>query len=360
MSAPGEDPRDDLAARNVHPVVRLPSAGLSGATIAGLCAVLAVILFLFLDANRRRRQVESAAGREAQALIVSPEPLPLPPAPMAPVRAEIIAPIPTETPPPPAPLLPPLRQASSVPPLSAPMQADTPPMPMPQPSSAGRVARGDGGSPLIVDIGPGDGLGNASTAASDDQAVRASIIRNRAYLVPQGSMISAVLETPIDSRRPGLVRAIVSRDGRGFDGTQILIPRGSRLIGEAGGEVKSGQKRVLVTWTRLIRPDGVAIRIGSPAADVLGGAGIRGKVNNHFLERFGNAVLQSALTIGVNVASRPRGNSVIVGLPGQIGATGQNLLPNVDSTPTIKVALGAEISVFVARDLDFSGTGARR
>ncbi|KZC79189.1 hypothetical protein AYR46_13890 [Sphingobium yanoikuyae] len=173
-------------------------------------------------------------------------------------------------------------------------------------------------------------------------------------------MINAVLETPIDSRRPGLVRAIVSRDARGFDGTRVLIPRGSRLIGEASGDAKAGQRRVLVTWTRLIRPDGVAIRIGSPAADVLGGAGINGRVNTHFFERFGNAVLQSALTIGVNIASRPKSNSVIVGLPGQIGATGQNLLPNADPAPTIKVASGAEISVFVAKDLDFSGTGVRR
>ncbi|WP_010338608.1 TrbI/VirB10 family protein, partial [Sphingobium yanoikuyae] len=106
--------------------------------------------------------------------------------------------------------------------------------------------------------------------------------------------------------------------------------------------------------------DGVAIRVGSPAADVLGGAGINGRVNTHFFERFGNAVLQSALTVGVNIASRPKSNSVIVGLPGQIGATGQNLLPNVDPAPTIKVASGAEISVFVAKDLDFSGTGVRR
>lgn len=93
---------------------------------------------------------------------------------------------------------------------------------------------------------------------------------------------------------------------------------------------------------------------------MLGGAGIRGKVNTHFFEHFGNAVLQSALTIGVNVASRPRGNSVFVGVPGQVGATGQNLLPPVEQGPTIKVPAGTEISVFVAKDLDFSGTGNRQ
>ncbi|WP_229380786.1 TrbI/VirB10 family protein [Sphingobium sp. AEW4] len=233
---------------------------------------------------------------------------------------------------------------------------------MPDASPARAPASSGQASPLIIDLASADGGGNsadAAGAAGDDQAVRASVIRNRSSLVPQGAMISAVLETPIDSRRPGLVRAVVSRDARGFDGTRVLIPRGSRLIGEAAGDMKAGQSRVLVTWTRLIRPDGVAIRIGSPAADVLGGAGIRGKVNNHFFERFGNAVLQSALTIGVNIASRPRSNSVIVGLPGQIGATGQNLLPNLDQAPTIKVGSGAEISVFVARDLDFSGAGLR-
>lgn len=359
MSEEHTDPRDAILDRDVYPVVAKPRAVLSGAGIAILCGLLGIVLFFVLDGNRRR-STESGIGQAAMPnnMISAPPPLSIPaPAPVD--RSIVVVPVSQDERPEPPRSSPPVQVQPT---YSAPIYETYPPAqpePVPQPRRVEPVERS---SPLIIDLGDGDPLSNSSApaAAGDDQAVRATVIRNRANLVPQGSIISAVLETPIDNRRPGMVRAVVSRDARGFDGTKVLIPRGSRLIGEAAGDAKAGQKRVLVTWTRLIRPDGVAIRIGSPAADVLGGAGIRGRVNNHFLERFGNAVLQSALTIGVNIASRPRGNSVILGLPGQVSATSQNLIPNVEAGPTIRVASGAEISVFVARDLDFSGTGLRR
>lgn len=69
-------------------------------------------------------------------------------------------------------------------------------------------------------------------------------------------------------------------------------------------------------------------------------------------------MLQSALTIGVNVASQSatRGDSVYVGLPGQTGEIGSQLIPNAERPPTVKTREGAEIAIFVARDLDFGGT----
>jgi type IV secretion system protein VirB10 len=240
-----------------------------------------------------------------------------------------------------------------------------PPPPLATPTPQAGDANNAGDKLILIDLGRGEALGvqaaggdpKADAAAGDDQAVRATLIRNRSSLVPQGTLISAVLETPIDSTRAGLVRALVSRDVRGFDGAGVLIPRGSRLLGEAKGDAQPGQRRVLVTWSRLIRPDGVAIRIGSPGADSLGGAGLKGLVNAHFAERFANAVLQSALTIGANLASRPRDGSVIVGLPAQMSGTAAQMpIFNVPNGPTIKAGKGAEIVVFVARDLDFGGT----
>ena len=74
-------------------------------------------------------------------------------------------------------------------------------------------------------------------------------------------------------------------------------------------------------------------------------------------------MLQSALAIGVNVASAlpvSNNNTFYVGLPGQAQQLGQQLVPNTSRPPTVKVREGAEIAVFVARDLDFSGTPAVR
>jgi type IV secretion system protein VirB10 len=172
--------------------------------------------------------------------------------------------------------------------------------------------------------------------------------------VPQGTVIPAVLETALDSNRPGFVRAIVSRDVRSFDGTRVLIPRGSRLFGEYKSDLGTGQQRVFVQWQKLTRPDGVQIALDSPAADPLGRAGIGGKVNTHFWTRLGNALLQSTLDVGVGLATRSAGggSTVVLGLP---GATQTLIQPQQENLkPTVTVKHGTSVSVFVARDLDFS------
>lgn len=182
--------------------------------------------------------------------------------------------------------------------------------------------------------------------------VSATRFANPAVTVPQGTVIPAVLETALDSNRPGLVRAIVSRDVRSFDGSRVLIQRGSRLFGEYKADLGQGQKRVFVQWQTLTRPDGVQIALDSPAADPLGRAGIGGKVDTHFWSRFGSALLQSTLDIGVGLATRSvGGGTVVLGLP---GSTQTLIQPQQESNkPTITVKHGTSVSVFVARDLDF-------
>lgn len=185
------------------------------------------------------------------------------------------------------------------------------------------------------------------------ERARASSFVNPATTVPKGTLITAVLETALDSTRPGYARAIISRDVFGFDGSRVVIPKGSRLIGEYKADLAPGQKRALIQWQRLMRPDGAIISVDSPAADPLGRAGIEGKVNSHFLERFGGAILQSVLNVGTQVAvSKISDGAVIYAIP----VPGQNApIASPDKVqPTLKVRQGKSISVFVAKDLDFS------
>ena len=163
-----------------------------------------------------------------------------------------------------------------------------------------------------------------------------------------------------DSTRAGFARALVQRDVRGFDGTRVLIPRGSRLIGEYSGAAVQGQKRALILWSRLIRPDGVTSAIGSPATDTVGRGGVRAKVDTHFFERFAGALLQSVLDIGVNLAARSSDSPVIIALPGAVHGTTTTVVKPTEIPPTLKVKPGTSISVFVARDLDFTGAEAQR
>lgn len=197
-------------------------------------------------------------------------------------------------------------------------------------------------------------LSAAGQSLAAGERVSAGRLANPTLTVPKGTVIAAVLETALDSSRAGAARAIVSRDVGGFDGTRVLIPRGSRLYGEYSADVTSGQKRALVRWQRLTRPDGVIIDLDSPSADPLGRAGIAGKVDSHFFARFGSAILQSALDIGVGLATRSvADDTVIVGLPGSTQQiTSQTQQAQVQ--PTLRVRQGTSVSVFVARDLDFS------
>jgi type IV secretion system protein VirB10 len=177
-------------------------------------------------------------------------------------------------------------------------------------------------------------------------------LRQLAATVPQGTLIPAVLETALDSTRPGYVRALVTRDVRGFDGSRVLIPRGTRLFGEYEADLAPGQNRALVRWIRLVRPDGTAVAVDSPAADALGRAGVEGRVNNHFPQRFASALLQSTVSIGLALATREIGdNALVVALPGAAqNGTGTTSPGQVQ--PTLRVAAGATVTVFVAHDLN--------
>ena len=109
-------------------------------------------------------------------------------------------------------------------------------------------------------------------------------MNNPAATVSQGTLIPAILETAINSDVPGYVRAVVSRDVMGFDGRRVLIPSGSRLIGQYRSGLAAGQSRAFIVWTRLTRPDGVTVSLGSPVTDPLGRAGLGGKVDSHLLK----------------------------------------------------------------------------
>ncbi|MCY7398760.1 MAG: TrbI/VirB10 family protein [Sphingomonas bacterium] len=320
--------------RDPRPIVAVPRRGVPGALIAAVGLAAALLLFLLLN-NQRRSEPFTASGDDPELVAYAPPPPLSIPSETIPqtqyipvVAARPFAPAPVAVAPVPAPTPAPVRERYEDPrPLPPPIYREPPPERPIRVPERGRAASGE--PALVLD-----------TSAE----------------IPIGTLIPAVLETPIDTSRPGLARAIVARDARGLDGQRVLVPRGSRLIGEYQSDVRSGQNRVLVNWTRLIRPDGAAIRLGVPSADEMGAAGIPGQYHSFFLKRFFNAALQTALSVGGNLVGQSAGNTVVVGLPNSLGATaGQGLISN-DIRPKITVKPGTLFNVFVAREIDLSGT----
>lgn len=197
-------------------------------------------------------------------------------------------------------------------------------------------------------------------AGNNGDAARATRLTDPSLVAPQGTVIPAILETAINSDLPGFVRAVVSRDVRGFDGSTVLIPRGSKLIGQYKSGVAAGQTRAFIVWSRVLTPQGISIDIASPGADRLGRGGLDGETNTHFFRRFGASILLSVLNAGLNAASNNGAGgdntAIIIGSPQQASNIASIALQReIDIPTTISVAQGAPIRVFVARDLDFSG-----
>lgn len=195
--------------------------------------------------------------------------------------------------------------------------------------------------------------------------------------VVQGTIISAVLETAIDTELPGTVRAQVMRPVFSFDGSRELMPAGTLLIGQFNNEVAIEQKRVLIAWNRAITPAGQSIALGSIGTDTLGRAGTLGNVDNRYSKKFGAAILVSAITAGpAIIADRVSGGNkdnsgttinvgggggsgggqgdAIAGLGEGVGEQVSGVLEQYLSLPPlIRVPQGEEIRVFVNRDLIF-------
>jgi type IV secretion system protein VirB10 len=358
-AANDEDPRGgtgaeviDLATRNVLPAVsqRKPrSDGLGTVAGVAIVAVLGLVTFWSMDSARTADpQTRPADSPATTAPAVALEPAPeIAPA----VPEEAITPAPgmaQSAPAQSAVLAEPPRTAVAAAPVSNPLSSptvvfDASALPMPGASAAvtaaGAAAGGNSNDDFAARIG-GVGGSKATAAAMIDPKTT----------VTQGTLIPAVLETAINTDVPGYVRAMVSLDVRSFDGSRVLVPRSSRLIGEYKSGLQAGQKRAYVVWTRLIRPDGVSVNLASPAVGFSGTTGLQGSVNSRFFERFGSAIL---LSVVGGLTGMVGGVGAVVGGGGQsaaaaaIGQTGQ-------IAPTVRVRQGEPIRVFTARDLDFS------
>lgn len=133
-----------------------------------------------------------------------------------------------------------------------------------------------------------DGLNRLVSGTADLEEARGS-----GNFLSAGSIIPAALITEIRSELPGLVKAQVTEDV--FDtvtGYNLLIPRGSTLLGSYGQNTSAGQSRLFVYWTRLMYPDGRILNLGQTGSvDAKGASGLIGKRQTGFLSSLLGATL---------------------------------------------------------------------
>lgn len=177
------------------------------------------------------------------------------------------------------------------------------------------------------------------------------------YLVQAGSIIAAALITGIRSDLPGTITAQVTQNVYdSVSGRHLLIPQGSRLIGEYDSQVSFGQNRVLLAWDRLTLPDGRSIQLDRlPGADAAGYSGLQDRVNQHWGGVLRAALISTLLSVGTEVGSGDDDDLVSAlrhGTSDSIGRTGQDLVRRqMGVQPTLTIRPGFQLRVIVTRDI---------
>lgn len=186
------------------------------------------------------------------------------------------------------------------------------------------------------------------------------------YEVQAGSLIPAALITSVNTSLPGDIVAQVRQDiYDSVSGRFLLIPKGSKLLGTYDSAVSYGQRRILVAFTRVIRPDGTSILLDKySGSDVYGSAGMQGTVDNHWMAILGAATLTTMFAVGAGIASdnqisnnhnQDYTNSKQNGLLGaangitQVGSGITERALNVQ--PTQSLHAGYEFDVIVKKDM---------
>jgi type IV secretion system protein VirB10 len=181
------------------------------------------------------------------------------------------------------------------------------------------------------------------------------------YQVMAGTIIPSTFITGIKGDLPGQIIGQVRENVYdSVTGRYLLIPQGTRLVGEYSNTITPGQDRLLIVWTRLLLPNGNSISLdGMPGVDLSGYAGVEDKVNYHFWRVASGAILSSLMGAGVSIAGGNNeagkanfGQLAAGGAAQKIQTAGDRILDQMlNVQPTIEIRAGQKFNVFVNKDL---------
>ncbi len=182
----------------------------------------------------------------------------------------------------------------------------------------------------------------------------------------EGTILEAVLTNRLSGSFSGPVNCMVTTDVYSRDGRHLLVPRGSRVLGEAERVEAFGQERLAVMFHRLILPDGYSVRLDrSPGLDQIGETGLRDKVNNHYLRIFGVSLAIGALSgltqyntrYGFEVSA---GDLYRQGVSRSLAESSTRILDRfLNTLPTFTIREGHRVKIYVTADLDLPAYGGR-
>jgi type IV secretory pathway VirB10-like protein len=232
------------------------------------------------------------------------------------------------------------------------------------------------GSPSTPTIGTRDSSDSATSAGRSDVANRRDRLTSTEpigaagplHRVLEGTVIDTVLTNRLDGSATSPVNCLVTNPVYSHSGQQVLIPAGARVLGETKPVQTFGETRLAVSFHRLLMPDGRTHSLDQfLGLNQIGDAGLRDRVNHHYLSMFGAAAAVGLISglaqyLGTAGLGRGDGDRTIVVAGGTADATAQAsaqvMTRFLNRLPTITVREGHRIKVYLTSDLELPAYSA--
>lgn len=167
-------------------------------------------------------------------------------------------------------------------------------------------------------------------------------------------IIPIVLQTPINSELKGKIIAIIETDVYASHGENILLPYGSKVMGEYAGASKNS-RRIGLIWQRIITPDGVSIRFESLGADKVGYAGASTKVDTRAKDRYGASLLVSLINTMAQITVNANNANQVAAAQSfareMSNLTGALLKEKLEISPIITIRSGERLNIILQSDI---------
>lgn len=253
------------------------------------------------------------------------------------------------------------------------VRAETAPVLDGKANTAGPNASTQLGVTPSLDAGAAQNMQDRKLAFVNAEADRQTVSRDRVqekaspYILQAGSVIAAALITGIQSDLPGSITAQVTENV--YDsptGAYLLIPQGSRLIGQYDSQVAFGQSRVLLVWNRIVMPNGTSIVLRRlQGADPQGFSGLEDGVDYHWGQLFKAAALSTLLGVGTQIGSNSQESQIAQAIRESAQGTASNVGQQIvgrqlNIQPTLTIRPGFPVRVIVNRDLVLQPYGTRK
>ncbi len=178
------------------------------------------------------------------------------------------------------------------------------------------------------------------------------------YRLFEGTVLETVLTNRLDGSFSGPINCMVTTNVYSHDGQRLLIPQGSRVLGEVRRVESFGQQRLAVFFHRLIMPDGYSVSLDKfQGLNQIGETGLRDQVNHHYLQVFGVSLAIGAIA-GLGQANTRSGFDVSAadayrqGVASSLSQSALRILDRyLNVLPTFTIREGHRVKVYLSDDL---------